>query len=307
MADSTLRTIEAPFVALGPSGVAIRTGSRACPSGTRGAAAGRRTPGFAGFHRPQGPLPGGYRSRQRPWAARKRDLTAESSSRWAGSITKATHDQWALARRAQLAHIQNLEAGVRTIAHRLSLPVGEKGTKRAPGGYRSQQEWFRKTRRLHVLEDRLERERSDREAGLVHVVRGGKRLARNRHNLEAPSSPRTSGAGAGRPNAGSSRPTVSPGSGSGTRRSASARTARSASSSRPRSRTWPTPRTAGTSSTAGSTSGTGARSGPTAYRRTGRSPTASTSTWTGAAGTSPRPGRFPRSRLFRWPWPGRTG
>ena len=119
------------------------------------------------------------------WAERKRALTAESSSRWAGSITKATHDQWALARRAQLAHIHNLEAGVRTIAHRLSLPVGEKGTKRAPGGYRTQQEWFQKTRRLHVLEDRLERERSDREAGVVHVVRGGKRLARNRHNLEA--------------------------------------------------------------------------------------------------------------------------
>lgn len=29
------------------------------------------------------------------WAARKRDLTEESSSRIAGAITKATHDQWA--------------------------------------------------------------------------------------------------------------------------------------------------------------------------------------------------------------------
>jgi IS605 OrfB family transposase len=36
-----------------------------------------------------------------------------------------------------------------------------------------------------VLEDRLERERTDREAGVVHVVRGGKRLARGRHNLKA--------------------------------------------------------------------------------------------------------------------------
>lgn len=34
------------------------------------------------------------------WAIRKRDLTAASTSRWAGAITKATHDQWALARRA---------------------------------------------------------------------------------------------------------------------------------------------------------------------------------------------------------------
>lgn len=74
------------------------------------------------------------------WAERKRTLTQESSSRWAGSLTKATHDQWALTRRGQLAHIQTLEAGVRTIAHRLSLPVGQKGTKRAPGGHRTRQE-----------------------------------------------------------------------------------------------------------------------------------------------------------------------
>lgn len=42
------------------------------------------------------------------WAVRKRELTPLSSSRWAGSISKASHDQWALARRCQLAHIQHL-------------------------------------------------------------------------------------------------------------------------------------------------------------------------------------------------------
>ncbi|WTE71256.1 transposase [Streptomyces sp. NBC_01615] len=119
------------------------------------------------------------------WATRKRGLTPMSSSRWAGSLTKATHDQWALARRGQLAHIQCLEAGIRTIAHRLSLPVGAKGSKTAPSGYRSKREWHAKTRRLHVLEDRLEHARADREAGTVHVVRGGKRLARTRHHLSA--------------------------------------------------------------------------------------------------------------------------
>ena len=184
MADSTLRTIEAPFVALGPSGVAIRTSIK----------------GMSQRDREVLPLVGAHlgslasadlktRCRARTdhdsdqWAERKRALTEESSSRWAGSITKATHDQWGLARRAQLAHIQSLEAGVRTIAHRLSQPVGQKGTKRAPDGYRTKREWFQKTRRLHVLEDRLERERLDREAGVVHVTRGGKRLAGNRHNL----------------------------------------------------------------------------------------------------------------------------
>jgi hypothetical protein len=39
------------------------------------------------------------------------------------------------ARRAQFTHIQGLEAGIAAIAHRLSLPVGEKGTKRSAGGY----------------------------------------------------------------------------------------------------------------------------------------------------------------------------
>src|SRR5262249_6933529 len=119
------------------------------------------------------------------WAERKRALTKESSSRWAGSITKATHDQWALARRAQLAHIHSLQAGVRTIAHRLSLPIGEKGSRRKPGGYRSAQEWFAKTRRLQVLHDRLSAQQADHAVGRVRIVRGGKRLARNRHHLKA--------------------------------------------------------------------------------------------------------------------------
>ncbi|MGW9031855.1 hypothetical protein ACWGQ5_49235, partial [Streptomyces sp. NPDC055722] len=64
-------------------------------------------------------------------------------------------------------------------------PVGEKGTKRAPGGYRTRQEWFQKTRRLHLLKDRLERERADHDRGRVRVVRGGKRLLNTRHHLDA--------------------------------------------------------------------------------------------------------------------------
>ncbi|MFE1409350.1 IS200/IS605 family accessory protein TnpB-related protein [Streptomyces sp. NPDC058746] len=117
------------------------------------------------------------------WAMRKRELTSVSSSRWAGAVTKATHDQWALARRGQAAHIQSLEAGVKTVEYRLSLPVGAKGSKRGPGGYRSRAEWFAKSRRLCVLEDRLAAVRGDREAGRVRVVRGGKRLLNTRHNL----------------------------------------------------------------------------------------------------------------------------
>ncbi|MGY5036049.1 IS200/IS605 family accessory protein TnpB-related protein, partial [Streptomyces sp. 900116325] len=117
------------------------------------------------------------------WAARKRELTGVSSSRIAGAITKATHDQWALARRCQAAHIRKLEAGIKTLRHRLSLPLGEKGTKRAAGGYRSKNEWFRKSRRLATLEARHAAAVADWQAGRVRVARGGKRLLNTRHHL----------------------------------------------------------------------------------------------------------------------------
>ncbi|MFF7902118.1 IS200/IS605 family accessory protein TnpB-related protein [Streptomyces sp. NPDC007920] len=181
-----LREVSASFAVPGPSGVAISSGLK----------------GLSGQDefvlRQVGNLLGSLASRDlkarcaagldhdgEQWARRKRALTGESTARWAGSITKATHDQWALARRGQLAHTQGLRAGVETIAYRLSLPIGEKGIRGAPGGYRSQREWFAKARRLHLLEDRLEQVRADWEAGRVRVVRGGRKLARARHHLEA--------------------------------------------------------------------------------------------------------------------------
>jgi IS605 OrfB family transposase len=185
VAESELRPIDPPFVAPARCGVAVRDRLKGLT------AEDERMLRLVGEH--LGSLASsdlkarcvdGLEHDKEAWAARKRELTGASSARWAGAITKATHDQWALARRSQLAHLQSLDAGVQTIERRLSLPVGERGTKRAPGGYRSQQEWFTKSRRLRVLRGRLERERTDYSAGVVHVVRGGKRLARNRHHLQ---------------------------------------------------------------------------------------------------------------------------
>ncbi|MEU2510343.1 hypothetical protein ABZ621_37435, partial [Streptomyces sp. NPDC007863] len=165
-----LREVAASFVVPGPSGVAVRDRLKHLT------AEDERVLRLVGAH--LGSLASrdlrarcadGLDHSTETWAARKRELTAVSSSRWAGSLTKATHDQWALARRGQAAHLQGLQAGIRTIAHRLALPVGAKGTARAPGGYRSKREWFHKTRRLRVLEDRLAAVRADREAGVVHV------------------------------------------------------------------------------------------------------------------------------------------
>ncbi|MGI5376351.1 IS200/IS605 family accessory protein TnpB-related protein [Streptomyces sp. CA-251387] len=180
-----VRELATPFVVPGPSAVAVRDRLK------------HLTAGDEKVLRLVGDLLGSLASRDlkarcaaeldhdtERWAERKRILTQESSSRWAGSITRATHDQWALARRGQLAHIQSLETGIKTIRHRLSQPIGEKGSKQAPGGYRSRREWFAKSRRLHVLEDRLHMARADREAGVVRVVRGGKQLLNTRHHLE---------------------------------------------------------------------------------------------------------------------------
>jgi IS605 OrfB family transposase len=181
-----LRPIDAPFVALGPSGVAIRDRLKHLTTADEKVLrlVGEHLGHLASLDLKTRCADAGDHSAD-TWAARKKGLTADSSSRWAGAITKATHDQWALSRRCQLAHIQGLESGVRTLMHRLSLPLAEKGTKKAAGGYRSKNEWFQKTRRLHVLEHRLDVARADRENGVVHVVRGGRKLLNNRHNLEA--------------------------------------------------------------------------------------------------------------------------
>ncbi|MEB8341881.1 transposase [Streptomyces endophyticus] len=121
------------------------------------------------------------------WAARKRAVTAASSSRWAGAITKASHDQWGLARRGQLALVRSLEAGIAVLAYRLALPLGARGAQGKPGGYRSRREWHAKSRRLEILKARLEQVRAAWQSGQVAVVRGGRRLLNTRHHLAAAS------------------------------------------------------------------------------------------------------------------------
>ncbi|NGO81298.1 transposase [Streptomyces sp. YC504] len=180
-----LRPIEAPFVVLGPSGVAIRDCLKhlADEDDKVLRLVGEHLGRLASADLKDRCVDGLEHDRD-SWAARKQGLTSQSSPRWAGSITRATHDQWALSRRCQLARIQGLEAGVRTLKHRLSQKIGAKGTKRAPGGYRSKSEWFHKSRRLATLEHRLDSVLGERDAGVVHVVRGGRRLLGNRHHLD---------------------------------------------------------------------------------------------------------------------------
>jgi hypothetical protein len=146
MAEPTkkpLREIARPFVGDGPSGVSIRTRLKGLT------AEDEKVLRLVGEH--MGRLVSADLARRcrdglehstDTWAARKRDLTAASSSRWAGSVTSNTHDQWGLSRRAQHARLESLDAGIRALRHRLSLPIGEKGSRGKPGGYRGKGEWF---------------------------------------------------------------------------------------------------------------------------------------------------------------------
>ncbi|MGW7594470.1 IS200/IS605 family accessory protein TnpB-related protein, partial [Streptomyces rubiginosohelvolus] len=182
MAD--LRPVTAAFVALGPSGVAVRARLKDLAHEDRHVL--RLVSAHLGSLASmdlKARCAEGLEHSSASWAARKRGLTGESSSRWAGAVTKASHDQWALARRGQAAHIRSLEAGIQTLRHRLSLPVGTKGTKNAAGGYGSRGEWFQKSRRLRALEDRLAAAVADWRSGRARVVRGGRRLLNTRHHL----------------------------------------------------------------------------------------------------------------------------
>ncbi len=181
-----LREIARPFVAYGPTGVSIRDRLRGLTARDEEVlrAVGTHMGRLASQDLARRVRDGLEHSTE-TWAVRKRELTAVSSSRWAGSVTASTHDQWGLSRRVQHAHLQSPDAGIRTVRHRLSLPVGQKGGKGKPGGYRSRREWFAKSRRLAVLEDRHEKVRAERENGRVTVVRGGRRLLHQRHHLAA--------------------------------------------------------------------------------------------------------------------------
>ncbi|MGH3557431.1 MAG: hypothetical protein ACRDTK_08060 [Mycobacterium sp.] len=125
---------------------------------------------------------------------RKTVLTAESSARWANAIIAANDDQYRLSRGAEHRHIIGLRAAIATVEKRLAQPTGdtltpkqskERRKARLPKGYPTQAERFQKQRRLQVLRAKLDRVSADRDDCVVHVVEGGKRLAKTRHNLTA--------------------------------------------------------------------------------------------------------------------------
>ncbi|MFI9765893.1 IS200/IS605 family accessory protein TnpB-related protein [Streptomyces sp. NPDC052415] len=180
-----MRQLAPSFVVPAPAGVAIRTRLRvslrdeqvltevglflgALAAGDLAVRSGQRQAGEA-----------------HSWASRKRALTVASSARWAGSITRATDDQWALARRGQTQEMTWLRREIARIKARMARPLGAKADKRAGlvRGCAGRTEWHAKSRRLVVLQERLAGLERDWAAGRVRVVRGGERLARSSHRL----------------------------------------------------------------------------------------------------------------------------
>ena len=176
-----MRSISVPFVVARPAGTRIRTRLRL-------SAADQAMVWSVGEY--LGSLAGGdlaWRCRlgaaadQR--AVRKRTLTGRSSSRWAGSITRSSNDQWQRAR-ANLADRRiALRRATRTIRLRLAAPVG--GRQGRVRGYASRAERFAKQGRLQHLQAELTDVESRLAAGRVSVCRGARRLVKLRHTLKA--------------------------------------------------------------------------------------------------------------------------
>jgi hypothetical protein len=173
-----------PFVAAAPGGARVRARLRLSPGDeTVLRAVGAHLGSLAGRDLAARCAEGRLapRDKARSRAARKRALTAESSSRWAGAITRTSEDQVRLAGQNLRAERRSLQARIRRIEGRLAVPAdGKAGRNR---GYATPAERHAKAVRLQSLKARLTRVERQLETGAVSVVRGGKALLRKRGSL----------------------------------------------------------------------------------------------------------------------------
>ena len=183
---SGLRPVAAPFVAAAPAGARVRTRLRVSARDAEVlAAAGTHLGSLAGrdlaARCAEGRLDVKGKAGSR--AVRKRALTAESSSRWAGAITRTSEDQYRLAGQNLRAGQASLQARIRRIEARLAVPAGGKSGRTR--GYATAAERHAKAIRLRSLKARLARADRRLAAGTVSVVRGGRALLCKRANLAA--------------------------------------------------------------------------------------------------------------------------
>ena len=133
------------------------------------------------------------------WRARRKNaVTADSSSRWAGAITRAVEDQYQLGIRALSAQVAELRSAIAVLQARCALRAGElsppsadtaseprRGSRGPVRGYSTAAERFSKTRRLDGMRTRVAAAKAQLEAGRPSITVGGNRLWRTRQNLAA--------------------------------------------------------------------------------------------------------------------------
>jgi hypothetical protein len=180
-----LRKMAAPFVAAPPCGARVRTrlvvdDTDRVVLETLGAHLGSLASSDLAGRVKEGSLDAKAKAGSRK--ARKQQLTAVSSSRWAGAITRTTEDAYGLAKRNLAAEKASLEARIKKISSRVKVEAG--GQKGKVRGYGTGQERWEKQKRLQVLSSRLVEVDKQLESGHLSICRGGGRRARNRHNLE---------------------------------------------------------------------------------------------------------------------------
>jgi hypothetical protein len=174
-----MRSITGPFVVAPPAGARVRTRLR--PS-QQDAAVLRMVGEYLGR------LAGSDLARRcamTPGAddrtRRKRGLTAHSSSRWAGAITRTSNNQWQRGYRNLLDARAGLRRAIWMVQRRLAVPVGGRGGRTR--GYATAQERYAKQQRLQHLQASLTKVERRLAEGRVSVCRGGRRLAKVRHRF----------------------------------------------------------------------------------------------------------------------------
>ena len=171
-----MRDVAAPFVIAAPAGARVRTRLRVSPADEVVLrAVGRHLGVVASADLAARCAEGRLDARGRAVSRRerKRALTAASSSRWAGAITRTSEDQWQRAEANLRDERRSLRARIGRIEARLAVPAGQqRGRVR---GYATQAERHGKQRRLQALKARLARAERQVASGRVPVCRGGRR------------------------------------------------------------------------------------------------------------------------------------